>query len=181
MYSYKRKDSLSESMPGLPKLILRVLISLILAFAFSFFLKSFVIYPHRITDSSMFPSFKKKDLLFFSPIIRKHSINYGDVLAIRAPNQNSSFIGRVIGLPGDKLSMKRKKIYRNGKPLTEKGIFHSDEKRNFPPDLSNRDSFRDLSLKENEYFVLCDNRDECMDSRDFGSIGPEAIQGKLIW
>ena len=85
-----------------------------------------------------------------------------------------SYIKRVIGLPGDHIEIKDGKVYLNGEefnePYLQEGVTTS-------VDIN---EYHDLVVPENCVFVMGDNRDHSTDSRAFGCIPLEKIEGK-VW
>lgn len=80
-------------------------------------------------------------------------------------------VKRVIGLPGDKIDIREGKVYLNGDYYNEpyvKGITLPNDMK-FP-----------VTVPKNEYFVMGDNREVSLDSRDIGFIGIDEIEGKVI-
>jgi signal peptidase I len=80
-------------------------------------------------------------------------------------------IKRVIGVPGDEIDVKDGKVYINGELYNEpyaKG-FTSPKGMEFP-----------IKIPDNEYFVMGDNRENSMDSRDIGLINTDKIEGKAV-
>lgn len=105
----------------------------------------------------------------------------GDVIIFHAPGENGDdFIKRIIGLPGEKVSLANGKVLINGKEINEPYI------------PSSFGTFGNNFLKENEvvtvpsnqYFVLGDNRGHSADSRAFGFVEKSKIIGRawfLYW
>ena len=98
----------------------------------------------------------------------------GDVVVLR-DLADSDYIKRIIGLPGDTISLDVRTgyLYRNGKYIDEpyaKGkTLPRTEEIAFP-----------LTLGEDEYFVLGDNREISVDSRVFGPVDEEKIKGRIL-
>ena len=57
----------------------------------------------------------------------------------------------------------------------------NDKRSPFPSILSNRDYFSEIKLNSNQFFILCDNRDNCMDSREYGAISIEDIVARNLF
>ena len=89
----------------------------------------------------------------------------------------TSYIKRVIGLPGEHIQIKDGKVYINGEELEEEYL--ADDVKT---EVSEDDQFIDLIVPENSVFVMGDNRPlgKSMDSRRFGCIPYEKIEGKVV-
>ena len=170
MYNYKRKTTLSDRLPVFGKIIFRLGITLIIGSLLAFITRSFLFFPHRFTDSSMAPTIKKGELIFLSPFIRESFLGYEKMVFANLPESSLlSFAGRIYGRPGDKISIINKKFYRNDQIINSK-IPNFSDSRIFDTSFSNRDNFNEIVLDKDEYFIICDNRDQCMDSREYGPI-----------
>jgi signal peptidase I len=179
MYKYKSKDPFSKDVsPG--KIFIRLLLISILSFLIAYALRHSLIFPHRISDFSMSPSIPQKKLMFFISKFRLTSLEYGTIVMAKAGESTDVFIGRIVGKPKDKISIRDKKVYRNGSLIKEETLQYTDQ-RVFSADISQRDQKKETTLKENYFIILCDNRDECMDSREYGPVHLEEIIGKKIW
>ena len=104
-----------------------------------------------------------------------HPPQRGEVIIFRFPdpdpeNRKRDFVKRVIGVPGDKISIKKGKVWVNGNPLSE------DEYIVAPgnTDMDER------KIGRKKYFVLGDNRPHSNDSRDWRDVPEENILGK-VW
>ena len=87
-----------------------------------------------------------------------------------------SYIKRVIGLPGDHIQIMDGKVYINGEEFDEPYL-QENVTTNINPE---NEQFYDLIVPENCVFVMGDNRDHSTDSRSFGCIPFEKIEGK-VW
>jgi len=85
----------------------------------------------------------------------------------------TSFIKRVIGLPGDRIQIKDGKVYINSEELEEEYLLEETTTKIV--------YYNDIVVPEGYVFVMGDNRDESMDSRTFGCIPVEKIEGKAIF
>ncbi|HXF03918.1 MAG TPA: signal peptidase I [Blastocatellia bacterium] len=135
----------------------------------------FVVQPVRVEGTSMLPRLHDGERIFVNKFIyRFEKIERGDIVVFWYPNDPSkSFIKRVIGLPGETISIREGVVYVDGMPLEEKYIdpaFHV-RRENMPP----------VYVRDHYYFVMGDNRDSSNDSRQWGLVPEKYIYGKAIF
>lgn len=131
----------------------------------------------KVSGASMESNFYDGERLLVDKLSYKiKEVKRFDVVIFPSPvEKNKNYIKRVIGLPGETVFINTNgDIYINGKILEEKygkeTIF-----------LDNRGiCTKEIKLKENEYFVLGDNRNHSMDSRVFGPVFKNELTGKVI-
>ena len=118
----------------------------------------------------MEPTFENGELLLTEKISYKVSrVERGDVVVFAAPvDKKVDFIKRVIGLPGENITIKDKSVYINDLKL--------DEPYTGVPTIGDIN----LTIGADEFFVLGDNRSASSDSRSFGPILRKSIKGK-VW
>jgi signal peptidase I len=114
------------------------------------------------------------------------AIHRGDVLVFKYPEQpDRDFIKRVIGLPGETLEVREKKVYVNGTPLdepyahfltpaSESSALH--EVTSFDV----RERYGPVTIPPDHYFMMGDNRDNSQDSRYWGFLPRGNIKGKAL-
>lgn len=135
-----------------------------------------VMQPHKIKGSSMFPNFIDAEYLLTDKLTyRFKEPQRGDVIVFRSPaDENEDYIKRIIGLPGDEVSLNENHIYINGKYLDEPYLDSSviTQGSKF---LAEGDK---ITVPSDQYFVLGDNRTASSDSRAWGFVPKKDINGR---
>lgn len=146
-----------------------ILIALILAFI----IKNFIFNFAYVRGISMEPTLQENNFLF-TIVPKKYFLKRGDIVLIKSPLENKKYIKRLIALPGDVLDITDGKIFLNGKKLSEKYI--SD-------DFTDSINYSHIKLKNDEYFVLGDNRrlGGSIDSRTFGPVNKKSIKSVAVF
>lgn len=142
-------------------------------------IQKFLIQPVLVNGSSMERALNDGDCLLVDKLsYHMKEPQRFDIIIFR-PNQENEelyYIKRVIGLPGETVQMKDNLIYINGEPLIENfGMENAIEYEGM--------AAQPITLKDGEYFVLGDNRNDSKDSRDstVGLVSSEAIWGKALF
>ena len=163
-------------MKGVFLFIFEVIKIVVLALLIVIPIRYFIFQPFVIKGNSMEPNFHQGDYLIVDEIsYRFKEPQRGDVVVFRYPQDTSQrFIKRIIGLPGETVSIEGGKITIGegieGRILDESTYL---PRQNYFDNVS-------LSLKEDEYFVLGDNRFASFDSRKWGSLPRDYIVGRVI-
>ncbi len=177
-----------------PKSKLREYIeAILLAIVIAFFIRTFVIQAYKIPSGSMKPTLQIGDHILVSkfnygvklPFLRSTLIplgtpKRGDILVFIYPEDRSKdFIKRLIGLPGDTIEIRNKKIFLNGLPLNDtRGVYVDN--LIIPGSVQPRDNFGPVTVPEDSIFVMGDNRDESYDSRFWGFVKMKDVLGKAL-
>ncbi len=146
---------------------------------------SFAVQTVHVEGLSMFATLDDNDYLIANKIdYRLHAPQRGDIIILRPPNNNSTdFIKRVIALPGERLLIRDGVVYINGHRLIEPYVPEAWVVfNNWPPPPTG--SANGSVIPPNQYFVMGDNRNKSQDSRYFGPIGRDRIDGRAwfrIW
>ena len=135
----------------------------------------FVVQPVRVEGTSMLPRLHDGERIFVNKFIyRFERIERGDIVVFWYPNDPSkSFIKRVIGLPGETISIREGIVYVDGMPLEERYIDPAFHVR--------RENMSPVYVRDHYYFVMGDNRDSSNDSRQWGLVPEKYIYGKAIF
>lgn len=137
----------------------------------------YVVSVTQVVGISMQPTLTDGNVLVLDKLsYRFQEVKRGDIISLDYVD-TKNLIKRVIGLPGEHVSIKNSKVYINGKLLSESYISKNIEYSDF--DLA--DLGYDV-IPENMYFVLGDNRTDgsSIDSRRIGLIKKKSINGKII-
>ncbi len=161
----------SSKKTGLLDTVRFILISLALVLGFRYF----VAQPFIVSGDSMIPTFQDGDYLVVDEIsYRFEKPSRGDVIILRYPVDPSKFfIKRIIGLPGETLSFNGSEITvttTEGKKITLIESYVKNE----------RSDFITVTLKDDEYYVLGDNRAASSDSRRWGPLPAGDIVGRPV-
>lgn len=162
MTEQKKSASLKEDILFL---VLKLLIFLVLIAVMIFFV--FGIY--RCSDNMMSPAFKDGDLVIYYRLQKEFQPS--DTVIIEKDGETQ--IRRIIAKPGDSVEITADGLKINGYLQQETGIYTETlpytEGISFP-----------ITLEENEYFVLGDNRSGAKDSRIYGAVKKDEIKGTVI-
>jgi len=151
----------------------------IIALAIIIPIRYFLIQPFFVNGASMDPNFLDGDYLIIDEIsYRFNEPQRSDVIVFRYPLDPSQFfIKRVIGLPNETIKIEDGKIFIYSEDTLDERIILDEsaylEDSYTPGNL-------EITLGNNEYFVLGDNRRYSVDSRFFGLIPRQNITGKVI-
>ena len=177
-----------------------------------FVLRSFIAEPFQIPSSSMVPTLEVGDYILVNkftygirlPVLRTKIIDLGDpqrgdVMVFFPPHMNKTYyIKRVIGVPGDVVSYRNKRLYVNDEPVpfeqlailpdgrsrVQVGLAELGGRRHLQQvDLLRPPRDFTVTVKPGHYFMMGDNRDNSSDSRVWGQVSERDIVGKAfaIW
>lgn len=150
----------------------------VVVFAISIFLFVYllILQPHKIKGASMEPNFHDGEYLLTDKVsYRLGEPNRGDVVVFKAPpTYKDEFIKRIIGLPGEEIKVEGGKIYVDGRQLDEQYL---PENINILPGRYSEEG-KSTTVPADSYYVLGDNRDHSLDSRNIGPIERQYITGR---
>jgi signal peptidase I len=173
--------------------------SIVIAVILALFIRTFIVQAFKIPTGSMEENLLIGDHLLVNkfvfgptmwPIERAllpiGTIRRRDVLVFKYPEEpDRDFIKRVIGLPGETLEVREKKVYINGVPLDEPYAHYlppaTDESQYHEiTSFDVRQRYGPVTVPPNQYFMMGDNRDNSQDSRYWGFLPRENIKGRAL-
>ncbi len=189
--------------------ILEWTLCILLALIIALLTRYYIITATVIKQSSMYPTLKENQRIIISRTkrITKSQYQVGDIITFEAPSKikqgaevdvsnpvaiynyepqglmnklvyyvlelnKISYIKRVIGIAGDRVQIKDGKVYVNGEELKEEYLPEGTTTKTV--------YYNDVIVPEGCVYVMGDNRDQSMDSRTFGCIPLEKVEGKVI-
>lgn len=189
--------------------ILEWTLCILLALIIALLTRYYIITATVIKQSSMYPTLKENQRIIVSRTkkITKSQYQVGDIITFEAPSKikqgaevdvsnpvaiynyepqglmnklvyyvleinKISYIKRVIGIAGDRVQIKDGKVYVNGEELKEEYLPEGTTTKTV--------YYNDVIVPEGCVYVMGDNRDQSMDSRTFGCIPLEKVEGKVI-
>jgi signal peptidase I len=171
--------------------------SICIAVILALFVRTFIVQAFKIPTGSMENNLLIGDHLLvnkfvFAPTLGRlenallpiDPIRRGDIIVFKYPEEpERDFIKRVIGLPGETLELKKKRVYINGTMLDEPYVHYL-----VPPDEDNgagefdvRVQYGPATVPEGHYFMMGDNRDNSQDSRYWGFMPQQYIKGRALF
>ena len=132
--------------------------------------KKVALQPVKVEGIAMEPSLKHGDRIFISRALER--IERSDIVIFYYPaDQSKSYIKRVVGLPNDRVEIREGQVFINGESVAEPYV---DSKYN-----QARRNINEISVPEENYYVIGDNRDNSNDSRSWGPLPRHFIYGKF--
>lgn len=139
----------------------------------------FIMSPQEIKGASMDPNFHNGEYILTNKLIFKlKEPRRGNVVIFKSPkNPEIDYIKRIIGLPGDTVSLRDNQFYINGIPLKESYI--GSDVHLFGGSFLQEDA--EIIVPSGMYFVVGDNRPHSSDSREFGPVPIEDFIGQAFF
>ena len=173
--------------------------SIVIAVILALFIRTFIVQAFKIPTGSMEENLLIGDHLLvnkfvFGPtatsleraLLPVRGLRRGDVVVFKYPDEpERDFIKRVIGLPGETVELRSKKVYINGTPLNEPYVHflappRSGTEFNEVTSFDVRERYGPVTVPPNQYFVMGDNRDNSQDSRYWGFLPRDLVKGKAL-
>jgi signal peptidase I len=171
--------------------------SIVIAVILALFVRTWVVQAFKIPTGSMENNLLIGDHLLvnkfiFGPtplaigraVLPVRAIRRGDIIVFKYPDEpDRDFIKRVIGLPGETIELKNKKVYVDGKPLDEPYVHFLTPPSSEDQEVTSydvRENFAPKTVPADQYFVMGDNRDNSQDSRYWGFLPRGYVKGKAL-
>ena len=154
-------------------------IKLVIVIVIILVLMIYVVSVTQVVGNSMYSTLNNGDVLILNKLKYRFSeVERGDIISLEYED-TKYLIKRVIGLPGDTISISDNTVYVNGEVYIENYLEEDLEYDDFQ--LS---SLGYQTIPADMYFVLGDNREDSLDSREIGLVSKDDIIGKVsfrIW
>lgn len=173
--------------------------SLIIVAIFVTFARIFVFQTFKIPTPSMEDNllvgdhiivnkflFGASESALFRKLFPFQDVARGDTIVFRFPRElDSDYVKRVVGLPGETIVIRDKRVFIDGRELSEPYAVFADPQvfpgsASLPEQFRLRDQFGPFRVPEGTYFAMGDNRDLSYDSRYWGPVARELIKGKPL-
>jgi signal peptidase I len=171
--------------------------AIVIALILALFIRTFVVQAFKIPSGSMIPTLLIGDHILVNkftygiknPFTDGTWISLGtperfDVVVFKYPeNPSQDFIKRVVGVGGDRIEVRNKKLFVNDKHIILENAVNLDDKIFAGPNPP-RDNYGPITVPNDSLFVMGDNRDNSHDSRFWGFVNLKAVKGKafmLYW
>lgn len=186
------------------KTVLEFLYNLLVIILLVVVIRTFLVTPFRVTGSSMFPTLYDGDYIIVNKLSYHFSQpEFGDIIVLSPPQPKKRrvgglyclvvkfsklnfsqdaciipdvFIKRIIGLPGDIISIRDGEVYRNDEKIDESKYLDMENNKKTYVLGSTKEKI--YEVPEGEYFVLGDNRNGSSDSRDISRVWRNTISGQ---
>ena len=167
--------------------------AILVAVVLALFIRTFVVQAFKIPSGSMKPTLLVGDHILVNKFIYGVKLPFGDttLIPISEPERgdivvfkfpedpDKDFIKRVIGIEGDVVEIRDKKVYLNGERMDDPYGTHLDP-RIIPGRARPRDNFGPIKVPPDSLFVMGDNRDHSYDSRFWKFVDLSKVKGKAF-
>jgi signal peptidase I len=166
----RRRDASKKGGGGVLEFLVILVVSFVLVFGF---VRPFVVEAFWIPSASMVPTLKYGDRVLVNKFIYRFTEpERGDVIVFKSvQDDQQDLIKRVVGVPGDEIAVRGGRLFVNEEPQREPYVNKKMPDRSFAAPTT---------VPENHVFVMGDNRANSQDSRVFGPVPKENIEGEAF-
>jgi signal peptidase I len=193
--TYAPDSTAGDSMPAEPSTarrgfgcLLEIVETLVLTLVIYLLIHNFIAQPFEVDQNSMMPTIQPGEYVLIDKLTpRFNDYRRGDVIVFQPPEDYQQggipFIKRVIGLPGDTVSLENGSVFitpPGGSPtrIDEPYVRRDDRGAVMPTQPRDANNTSQWTVPPGSYFVMGDNRPESQDSRVFGPIARDLIVGR---
>jgi len=136
-------------------------------------LLKYVVLLRKIESVSMLPTFREGSVHVINRLAYRgdRRPQRGDIVGIRTSGDTIMYVKRIIGLPGETIAIVNGTVVINSRDLDEPYV----RPGRFPWNRPTR------QLRDDQYFVIGDNRSMRQDQHEFGAVDADRIQGRVVW
>lgn len=138
----------------------------------------------RIPAGSMAPTLLVGDHVLVDKSISWNGtvLQRGEIIVFKFPeDETKEFIKRIVGLPGETIQIRDKMVYVNDTLLEDSTYTQRIDPGVIDGTINPRDNFGPVTVPDEVYFVMGDNRDQSLDSRFWGYVQRSKVMGKLFF
>jgi signal peptidase I len=173
--------------------LVETVVVVVVAVVVALLLRTFVVATYSIPSGSMEPTLQVGDRIVVDKLSYDlHGVDRGNIVVFSTPKDEhcagppvANLVKRVIGLPGETISLSEGQVYINGKLLAEPWLQRAVQKETIPGPSTKAYSLEEpYKVPSGDVFVMGDNRTQSCDSRYWGPIAESTIVGKVdvrIW
>jgi signal peptidase I len=130
----------------------------------------FVAFPVRVAGESMEPTLHSGEVVLVDKLA-KHDVARGDLVVFHDPEDGAGTVKRVVGLPGDRVTIHDAVLRVNDRPVEEPYVDAASIDGLYTPTTE---------VPEDSLFLLGDNRALSIDSRAFGPVDLDEVEGRVV-
>jgi signal peptidase I len=166
----RRNNASKKSGGGVLEFLIILLVSFVLVFGF---VRPFVVEAFWIPSASMVPTLKYGDRVLVNKFIYRFTEpQRGDIIVFKSvEGDGQDLIKRVVGVPGDEIAVRGGTLFVNGEPQKEPYV-----NKKFP----DRSFYAPTTVPKDHVFAMGDNRANSQDSRVFGPVPEQNIEGEAF-
>ena len=174
-----KQDEEEEEESSALKEVLLFFKDLAISFAVVLILVNFIIRPIQVQGSSMYPTLENGEVGFSNLIGRKTTgIKRFDIVIVYMEDKDEYLVKRCVGLPNETISYKDGILYVDGNPIDEEFL---DEEYKSEYGVAFMDDVEEITLGDDEYYCVGDNRPRSTDSRYYGPFTEDMIISKGVF
>lgn len=181
-YEEKKKPVKKPKKSSAMREVLSFLRDLAVSMAVILVICNFVVRPVRVYGDSMYPTLLDGGIGFSNVLgMKTGKIERFDIAIIYVEEKNEYLVKRVIGLPGETVAYKNGQLYINGEAMDEPFLDQAYVESCGPYFMSD---VAEITLEDDEYYCLGDNRPASSDSRYYGPFKADKIRSKgvlILW